>query len=409
MAPPRSHGPTRTPPTPPGDAWPGAGLSRRGLLGALPALAWSGAAGAAAPTASTPFEPRGVAPRPLVFPADFGAHPDTRIEWWYVTGWLGTAEAPRYGFQLTFFRSRTEVDARHPSAFAATQLLFAHAALSDVGQRRQHHDQRMARAGFGLAQAAVGDTDVRLRDWPLQRRAGAAGTSSIYRAELLAGSHAGPAWQLALQLATTQPLLLQGDAGYSRKGPQPGQASHYYSQPQLDVAARLQIDGRSLDLAGRAWLDHEWSNSVLDPSAVGWDWIGINLFDGGALTAFRLRRADGSTLWAGGSLRGPTGSTGATGSTAETRSFKPDEVRFTPLQRWSSPATAATYPVLWQVDTPAGRHRVRALFEAQELDSRASTGTVYWEGLSELLDAQGRRIGLGYLEMTGYAGRLAMP
>lgn len=404
MAHTRRQGPTRTAPTPHDDAPPGAGLSRRGLLGALPALAWSGAAGAAAPTASDRVEHRGVAPRPLVFPADFGAHPDTRIEWWYVTGWLGTAEAPRYGFQLTFFRSRTDVDARHPSAFAATQLLFAHAALSDVGQRRQHHDQRMARAGFGLAQAAVGDTDVRLRDWPLQRRPGPAGASSIYRAELHAGPHGGSNdWQLALQLATTQPPLLQGDAGYSRKGPRPGQASHYYSQPQLDVAARLQIDGHSLDLAGRAWLDHEWSNSLLDPGAVGWDWIGINLFDGGALTAFRLRRADGSTLWAGGSLRGASGATG------ETRSFKPDEVRFTPLQRWSSPATAASYPVQWQVDTPAGRHQVRALFEAQELDSRASTGTVYWEGLSELLDQQGRRIGLGYLEMTGYVGRLAMP
>jgi predicted secreted hydrolase len=385
------------------DSPPGAGLSRRGLLGALPALAWSGAA-TGAPAPSTAPAPRGVGPRPLVFPVDFGAHPDTRIEWWYVTGWLGTAEQPRYGFQITFFRSRTDVDARHSSAFAATQLLFAHAALSDVGQRHQRHDQRIARAGFGLAQADEGDTEARLRDWLLQRQPGAgpADVSSLYRARLHGGNQGGnsTAWQLDLQLATTQPLLLQGAAGYSRKGPQPDQASHYYSQPQLAVAARLQIDGQSLDLSGRAWLDHEWSNSLLDPAAVGWDWIGINLFDGRALTAFRLRRADGSTLWAGGSLRGAAGAA---------RSFTPAEVQFSPEQRWTSPATAASYPVQWQIDSPAGRHRVRALFEAQELDSRASTGTVYWEGLSELLDEQGRRIGLGYLEMTGYAGRQQMP
>jgi predicted secreted hydrolase len=362
----------------------------------------------------------GVAPRRLRFPADFGAHPDTRIEWWYVTGWLGTAEQPRYGFQITFFRSRTDVDARHPSAFAATQLLFAHAALSDVGRQRLRHDQRIARAGFGLALAQTGDTALKLHDWLLQRRPGAtlataqaaarstADTSnappsaSLYTAQLRS---ANAAYQLDLQLATTQPLLLQGDAGHSRKGPQPGQASHYYSQPQLDVTARLQVDGTSLDLTGRAWLDHEWSQSVLDASAVGWDWIGINLFDGSALTAFRLRRADGSALWAGGSLRGPP----TAGSAPSPRNFGPDEVRFSPGRRWTSPSTSAVYPVQWQIDSPAGRHQVRALFDAQELDSRASTGTVYWEGLSELLDEHGQRIGLGYLEMTGYAGRLAMP
>jgi predicted secreted hydrolase len=378
----------------------GAGLSRRELLGALPALAWS-----CADAAATPVAPSGVAPRPLRFPADFGAHPDTRIEWWYVTGWLGTPAQPRYGFQITFFRSRTDIDVRHPSAFAATQLLFAHAALSDVGLGRLRHDQRIARAGFGLAQARTGDTALKLQDWQMQRRpdsATAAPAASAYTAQLRSPS---AAWQLDLQLATTQPLLLQGDAGYSRKGPQPSQASHYYSQPQLDVQARLQVDAQTLDLSGRAWLDHEWSDSVLDADAVGWDWIGINLFDGRSLTAFRLRRTDGSALWAGGSLR--TGS--GTGASFITRNFGPAEVRFSPGRRWTSPATATTYPVQWQIDSPAGRHQVRALFDAQELDSRASTGTVYWEGLAELLDEQGQRIGLGYLEMTGYAGRLAMP
>jgi predicted secreted hydrolase len=60
------------------------------------------------------------------------------------------------------------------------------------------------------------------------------------------------------------------------------------------------------------------------------------------------------------------------------------------------------------VHTPAGRFSVQALLDAQELDSRSSTGTVYWEGLSELHGDAGRRIGLGYLEMTGYAGRLVL-
>jgi predicted secreted hydrolase len=125
----------------------------------------------------------------------------------------------------------------------------------------------------------------------------------------------------------------------------------------------------------------------------------MNLDDGGALTAFRLRRADGSTLWAGGSHRAADG---------QTRSFAPGDVRFTPGRQWTSPSTRASYPVQWHIDTPAGRHEVRARLNAQELDSRATSGTVYWEGLSELVDAGGRVVGVGYLEMTGYAGRLKL-
>ena len=151
---------------------------------------------------------------------------------------------------------------------------------------------------------------------------------------------------------------------------------------------------------GRAWLDHEWSDELLHPEAVGWDWIGINLDDGSALTAFRLRRADGSPLWDGGSFRTAQG--------AQAQSFPSGSVRFEPGRRWRSPTSGADYPVTWTVHTPAGRFTVQALLDAQELDSRSSTGTVYWEGLSTLLDESGRRVGLGYLEMTGYAGRLVL-
>jgi predicted secreted hydrolase len=239
---------------------------------------------------------------------------------------------------------------------------------------------------------------VQLRDWQLQRRTKPSSTdaarSSIYQTQVQSDK-AG--FALNLVLTTTQPVLLQGQNGYSRKGPQQAQASHYYSQPQLQARGDLQLDGKTFSVAGRAWLDHEWSDSLLDAQAVGWDWIGMNLFDGSALTAFRLRRQDGSTVYAGGSLRMPGG---------DVQNFGPHEVVFTAGRQWQSPSSGARYPVQWQVNTPAGSTQVRALFDAQELDSRGSTGTIYWEGLSELIDAQGRRVGLGYLEMTGYAGRL---
>jgi len=344
----------------------------------------------------------GVQPRALIFPRDFGAHPDTRTEWWYVTGWLRSGEAPidnpaqtppTHGFQVTFFRSRTDVPAAQPSAFAARQLVFAHAAVTEVAAKHLRHDQRLARAGFGIAQASTSDTAVVLRDWRFERH----GPPERSRYTTRASSES---FALDLQLDTTQPVLLQGDAGFSRKGPGEEQASHYYSQPQLAVSGTLQLDGRTQPVRGTAWLDHEWSETVLDPRAVGWDWIGMNLFDGSTLTAFRIRLPDGASLWAGGSFR-------AAGAT-QARAFASDEVRFEPGRRWTSPATRATYPVQWTLHTPAGIFRVQPVADAQELDSRASTGTVYWEGLSDLLDEHGRPVGRGYLEMTGYASRMKL-
>ena len=323
--------------------------------------------------------------RPLAFPRDHGAHLQARTEWWYATGWLGSEAAPTAGFQITFFRSRTGLAQHSRSRFAARHLLFAHAALTTLSNGVHRHDQRIARwsgsVPSALGQAAINDGDVRLGPWALRRDA------SAWQARVPARD-----FTLDLKLAPTQPVLLQGDAGFSRKGPDEAQASHYYSEPQL-----LATTGTGEQ--GRAWLDHEWSDQILHPEAVGWDWIGMNLFDGGALTAFVLRRRDGSALWVGGSFRAAGGAVQA---------FGPNAVRFKPGRRWQSPATAASYPVRWQVDTPVGTFSVRALADAQELDSRASTGTVYWEGLSELLDAQGRRVGLGYLEMTGYAAPLRM-
>ena len=373
---------------------------RQALAALLPPPLWAALwtpPSAHAEGAPPPDVARGVDPRPLVFPRDHGAHPDTRTEWWYITGELSadSGDAPTHGFQVTFFRSRTDVG-EHPSRFAARQLLFAHAAVTDLGSGRLLHDQRIAREGFGVAQASRQDTRLVLRDWTLARRA--LGDGARYQARI---DSVAAGFAFELDIDTTQPMLLQGEDGYSRKGPQPGQASHYYSQPQLRVAGRLRRDGRWAPVHGRAWLDHEWSETLLHPEALGWDWIGMNLDDGSALTAFRLRRADGGNVWSGGSFR-PVG-------TVKPQVYEgPQALRFTPLRHWRSPATGTRYPVDWAVQTPDARYEVRALADGQELDSRGSTGSIYWEGLSALHDARGRRIGSGYLEMTGYAARLQL-
>ena len=356
-------------------------LSRRSLLGALAAARAGGLLAAESPATA------------LDFPRDFGAHPESRTEWWYVTGALDAGERT-CGFQITFFRVPTALHGAEASRFAARQLLFAHAAVTDLAHKKLRHDQRIARAGFGIAEASVDDTAIAIGDWRLDR-SGAAGASR-YRTRAV-GDAAGFAFDLALD--ATQPVLVQGDAGTSRKGPRREQFSRYYSEPQLAAHGTLSLDGGTFAVDGRAWLDHEWSDAYLDPAASGWDWIGMNLDDGAALMAFRIRRPDGSTLWSGGSHR-PRG--------GAVRDFADGEVVFTPKRTWTSAATGTRYPVEWQVATPVGSFTVRALQDDQELDSRASTGTIYWEGLSLLLDGAGRRIGRGYLEMTGYASRLVL-
>ncbi len=335
---------------------------------------------------------RALPARALQFPRDHGAHPELRTEWWYLTGHAQTAAGREFGFQVTFFRSRVDGTQAMQSRLAARQLLFAHAAITDLQGGKLWHDERIARwngAPGGAVDAALADTAVTLSGWSFQRDAGGYSTHV-----------AGEDLHLALRARPTQPLLLQGEQGLSRKGPHAAQASHYYSQPQLTVSGTLGLKGARFEVTGRAWLDHEWSEALLHPEAVGWDWLGMNLADGGALTAFQLRRADGSALWAGGSLRGPTG--------VAPRVFAAHELRFEPQRHWTSPQTGARYPVEWRLHSPAGTHTVRALLDAQELDARASTGNVYWEGLSDLLNHAGQAVGKGYLEMTGYAQRLRL-
>ena len=336
-----------------------------------------------APCAAPDYPP--VLPgRVIELPRDGGSHDAYRVEWWYVTGWLSDEQDRARGFQLTFFRVRTGVGEDNPSAFAPRQVLFAHAAIADPEAGKLRHAQRSARQGFGLAYALDDGMYARIDDWALREL-----TDGRIEA-----SAAGVDFALRLELAPTQPVLLQGEAGYSRKGPAPLAASYYYSLPQLAVSGEIGIEGRTSRVTGRAWLDHEWSSEKLDFEARGWDWTGINLDDGGALMAFRTRDSLGRQRWAAATLRTASG---------EVRTYAPEQVSWSPLREWRSPRTGTRWPVAWRLQVGSQTYTLEPLIDDAELDSRASTGTIYWEGPARLLDGGHEPIGRGYLELTGYA------
>lgn len=333
-------------------------------------------------------------PARLQFPRDAGAHPDYTTEWWYATGYInGDRGEPRFGFQVTFFRSRIAKTQSMVSKLAARQLIFAHAAITDIKGKKLWHDQRMARSSgaepgtnpLDDAFASTQDTAITLQDWSLHRQADGHLQARIAATDFTMG----------LTFTATQPVLLQGAQGLSQKGPDPKHSSYYYSLPHLKVSGDAVLRGKrhAAGAGSTAWLDHEWSQQVMPPGAVGWDWMGINLFDGSALTAFRLRDKAGNAVWDGGSFRAKD----------QLTVFRRGEVVFNPLRIWKSPLSQASYPVEWVVRTPTDLYTVRAVLDDQEMDSRMSTGAIYWEGLCEVWDSNRRLLGLGYLEMTGYS------
>jgi predicted secreted hydrolase len=356
------------------------------LLLALPACG-----SAALPPAALPLLP---APKvevsysqPLRFPNAYGSHPQFRLEWWYITGHLHTATGAPLGFQITFFRLRPPQVWENPSAFNPQQIYFAQAAVSDPRIGHLLTAQRIARGGLGLAGAKAGRTDVWIGRWLLQQ------IGNNYQAQIDSGDLA-----YRLNFQTTQAPLLEGPQGVSEKGPDPKNASYYYSIPQLAVRGTVRIQGKEESVQGSAWLDHEWSQAYLPEQAVGWDWMGINLNGGGALMLFQMRKADGKALFLSGTWRHRDG---------QVQYLHGKQIQLQPLRYWQSPQTGNRYPIVWRVSIPGRSFTLQPLMPNQEFIATRSTGSVYWEGAVGA-EANGKNIGSGYLELTGYGGRLQM-
>lgn len=333
--------------------------------------------------------------RPLTFPADFGAHPDFRTEWWYYTGNLSTPEGRPFGFELTVFRVSLippTADLPDNSAWYSESLYFAHFALSNIEANEFHAYERYARPGPGLAGAQASPYRVWLEDWSIVET----GKDSYH----LQAAQDGIA--IDLNLTDEMGVILHGENGYSRKGQEATNASYYYSQPRLQAEGTVRVQGGTYQVSGLAWKDHEFSTGVLDEGQIGWDWFSLQLDDGSALMLFQLRESGGGT----------SDSSSGTFIHADglTQSLQNENFSITVLEQWRSPHTGGMYPSAWQIqlDEPNCLLDIRPWMSDQEVNFPAVT---YWEGAVRFEGmCDGKAVnGNGYIELTGYAGNLPLP
>lgn len=337
---------------------------------------------------------RALAPRPFVFPADHGPHPEFRTEWWYYTGNLRTATGRHFGFQLTFFRiAMAPAMAPRASAWGSRELYMAHFALTDTAARRFRSAGRLRRAALGLAGAQAQPFRVWVEDWLASGVAGDVVPVRLRAVEDDVG--------IDVTLDSVKPVVLQGERGLDRKGPEPGNASYYYSLTRMTAQGRINVGGTSFDVTGLAWMDREWSTSSLGAGLVGWDWFALQLDDGRDLMLYQLRRADGSPdRFSGGSLVAADGSS---------RPLGVDDFRIEALETWTSPRGATRYPSRWRVSLP--RERLELEVTPRLPDQELAFVVRYWEGAVRVVGrADGHPLGgVGYVELVGYAHDTRMP
>jgi predicted secreted hydrolase len=337
---------------------------------------------------------RATEPGVIEFPRDFGPHNSYRTEWWYYTGNLESSSGRLFGFQLTFFRrsltppggnaSCAGVDCPPRSEWRTNQVYLAHFTVSDLANGNFHEAERFSRGSAGLAGAQSKPYRIWLENWSAQE----VGSGSVRLYALSDGV------ELDLLLRETVPPILHGEKGLSQKGPEPGNASYYYSIVQQQVNGQITIDSQVYDVTGLAWKDHEYGTSALSEEAVGWDWFSIQLDGGQALMFFQIRRSDGQvTPFSSGTFLWADGSTAALDYTEWTLEVQ---------SRWTSPNSGVEYPAGWRIAIPSLELELTG--KPMAADQELNVSTTYWEGAVAFEGTLAGRVinGKGYVELTGY-------
>jgi predicted secreted hydrolase len=331
---------------------------------------------------------RAIVPRELSFPADHGSHDEFRTEWWYFVGNLDASDGAHYGFELTFFRIALSPSAPvRGSAWGANQVWMANLAVTDVARGRFASAERFARGALGLAGANGNPFRVWVNDWSVQ------GSMDAQTADVTVTAR-DEEISLALRLQASKPPVAQGDRGLDAKGPEPGNASYYYSFPRLAATGTIEVGGATTEVTGSAWIDREWATSALSPGLVGWDWFALQLADGSELMYYRLRDSSGAAS--------PFSSGSIVTAEGEARHLTADDVRLTAVDYWRSDRTGVRYPVAWRLEVPGDDavFEIKPYLEEQEVDLAVR----YWEGAVRVTGRNGTAPvrGQGYLELAGY-------
>jgi predicted secreted hydrolase len=311
------------------------------------------------------------------FPADHGPHPDFRIEWWYVTANLVDKNGAALGVQWTLFRQAMKSGAQQ-QGWASQQIWMGHAAVTTA--EIHHYSETFARGGVGQAGVDASPFHAWIDAWDMR---GLVPISDINIAPLELTA-AGADFSYALRLDADRPLVLEGDAGYSRKSARE-QASYYYSQPFFRVSGRVTIDGKLVEVSGQAWMDREWSSQPLAPDQTGWDWLSLHFNSGDKLMLYRMRQTDGRNYSTGNWIT----------ADGKTEQISTSDIGMTPTV--FTPIEARKLPTAWRIEL-----RARGItIETKALNPLSWMGTsfAYWEGP---ISFTGSHSGMGYLEMTGY-------
>jgi len=336
-----------------------------------------------------------------VFPRDHFSHPEFQTEWWYYTGNLHTSQGRRFGFELTFFRHGVDRKATKAAVWDVRDLWLAHLALSDLDGGRFLHTERLNRAGPGIAGADREQARVWNGNWQAKWNLDPHATGGMASQQLQA---IADRFSFALTVKTAKAPVIHGENGISQKAEGPGRASHYISFTRLLTAGVLVIEGRRFDVEGESWMDHEFFTHQLAANQSGWDWFSLQLQDGSEIMLFQLRRKDGTLdPFSAGTFVDSRGR--ATHLSAKDFSLAPGKL-------WTSPNSGGRYPIEWRIRVPsldldAG---LTTRLAQQELTGKTRSGPTYWEGAVEVMaNRKGHPLkGLGYLEMTGYAGPAPM-
>jgi len=332
--------------------------------------------------------------RKLTFPADHYSHPDFKTEWWYYTGHLETESGKRYGYQITFFRfglrDRQQEMQQEP---LFSELYMAHFALSDLTAKKFIFRERINRGYDDKAGAATDRFLVWNGDWRVS------GDGSNHAIQVNARGR-----QLRLGLRSVKVPILHGQDGLSQKGEGNGRASFYYSLTRMQTEGELTVNGKTEKVRGLTWMDHEFGSNQLREDQVGWDWFSIQLDNKTELMLYLMRRKDGSIdPYSSGTLVAADGLA---------KNLTRKDFRIEILERWKSATSGATYPMKWKVTLPGESVELEILpaFPEQELITNRSTRVTYWEGAVQIRGStRGMPVrGQGYVEMTGYAGKLTI-